>query len=224
MKTNFFIIAFLICVSFISSKTKFKKTLTRGNLTGQTTTSNSANPVYNFLCTASSGQTYIVLQNSNNVSSNIIPSSKPWGQSDSNVITRWSKIAFNPSTLLVNTGDFTYASSTGYCSHYHINQVPFGSCFDCAAPNSQSGYATIDLTGTNLAVDDNFAYSGAAPAGTISVSNGGQIVNLTGGGACGWASPVSTHGEGQSVQGGWYLKLKLINSGSCARIPQPTSC
>lgn len=159
---------------------------------------------------------YITLSNtgsSDNFSSYIVPKRKPWGASDVDVYTRFSKIRFDPVSMTVNTGDFTYAKSVGKCGHHaNVNitaQFPYATCFDCEHENSHSGKANINLVGTSFAVDDTFKHDGWCAAGTWEYSHSNQIVNLTGGGFCGWTTPTSSGDESSTIQGGWFLKLKL---------------
>jgi hypothetical protein len=38
-----------------------------------------------------------------------IPSRKPWNRKDEDVVTTWFKLRFDPTSMLVHTGDFTFA-------------------------------------------------------------------------------------------------------------------
>ena len=105
--------------------------------------------------------------------------------------------------------------STGYCSHHKQNnpdRIPFGSAFGCESPFSQDGLARIDLRGTPFAIDDDFSHGGYESNGTASFSNDRQVVEIRGGGYCGWMVPTKAKQEGEvkSHIGGWYLKLKPI--------------
>jgi hypothetical protein len=163
---------------------------------------------------------YITLVNNgpnDNFSGYKIPTRKPWGASDSDVKTVWSKLRFDPKTLLVNTGDFTYSTSVGYVGHHKStspDKIPFGSAFGCEAPSNADGRARIDLRGTNFAVDDNFATAGYIAGGKIVVSENNQVVDIYGGGYCGWTVPEKANqaGEQGASLGGSYLKLKVIDT------------
>jgi hypothetical protein len=58
--------------------------------------------------------------------------------------------------------------------------------------NWAPGGANIDLTGTPFEVaPDQFVAKGYLPNGTIQYSSGNQVVNVTGGGNCGWTGPLA---------------------------------
>jgi hypothetical protein len=142
-----------------------------------------------------------------------VPTRKPWSASDSDVKTIFNKIRLNPANWLVDTGDFTYAKSSGYCSHNKANnpdRMPLGSAFGCESPSNADANAKIDLTGTPFAIDDTFTVGGYLPGGAATFSSNNQIVDITGGGYCGWNVPTKANAAGEDAahRGGWYLKLK----------------
>jgi hypothetical protein len=152
-----------------------------------------------------------------NYSSYKVPTRKPWGASDSDVKTVWSKLRFDPKTMLVHTGDFTFSKSVGYVGHHKStspDKIPFGSAFGCESSSNADAKARIDFRGTNFAVDDNFATAGWQAAGRIVVSNNNQVVEIYGGGYCGWTVPerANQKGEEAASAGGWFLKLKHIET------------
>jgi len=191
------------------------KTKTTGGDISALATNISADPdpkaVNKFLETVS----YINLVkngDNDNFSSYKLPTRKPWGQTDTSVKTIWKKLRFDPSTMLVNTGDFTFSSSTGHVSHSSINpdKIPYASAFGCESDFNADGQARIDLTGTNFAIDDVFSFAGWNPKGTVALSNNNQIADIRGGGYCGWIAPQKAQGEVMAHTGGWHLKLKVI--------------
>lgn len=113
---------------------------------------------------------------------------------------------------MVHTGDFTYTSSTGYYTHHKDSspdKIPFGSAFGCSG--SKDGQARINLVGTPFAVNDTFTAGGYLPAGTATCSSNDQVVDIIGGGSCGWMVPTKANAQGDAAStGGWYLKLKLV--------------
>jgi len=166
---------------------------------------------------------YLVLKKNgpnDNFSTYIVPASKPWGPNDSNVKTIWSKVRIDPKTLLINTGDFNYTNSTGFCSHWKTvnpNQIPYGRALDCAAPYSHTGTGKIDLSGTQFSLsavaNNTFKAGGYMPAYTSVLSNGNQVNSFTGGGYCGWVAPASIVGNEYLVHlGGWDIQLALVKS------------
>jgi hypothetical protein len=150
-----------------------------------------------------------------NYSSYKVPTRKPWGATDTDVKTVWKRLRFDPKTMMVHTGDFTYSTSTGYCGHHRDSspdKIPFGSAFGCESPSNADARARIDLRGTNFAVDDNFATGGYIPGGRIVVSQSNQVIDIFGGGYCGWTVPEKANaaGEFNASKGGWFLRLKHI--------------
>jgi len=130
----------------------------------------------------------------------------------SDVITYWYKLRFDPHTLMIHNGDFTFSKSAGYVAHHleYSTRCPYGTCFDCENFHSHTGRANIDLRGTQFAVDDAFQHRGWQSNGTWAFSNNNQVVQLTGGGYCGWTAPINATTEDMAHAGGWFLKLKLL--------------
>ena len=125
----------------------------------------------------------------------------PHCQSDdprsSTIHTEYSKIRIDPCTLKVDVTDRTFATSSGSITrmHYTMNAQPLAvasSCEDLGTQN-RPGVATIDLTGTNLAIASDFATRGIGPAyGNIVFLDGlrRQIAIMQGGGWCGDFGPI----------------------------------
>jgi hypothetical protein len=109
-----------------------------------------------------------------------------------NVVTSYTRVRLDPSTLKVNIGDQMFSTSTGTLSGpggATVTSMPFGTAMACIASGNAAGLANIDLTGTPFAVNDTFLTQGAAPAGAAVFSPSKQVVNVTGGGFCGWTVP-----------------------------------
>jgi len=148
-----------------------------------------------------------------NISSYIIPIRGGWTPQDKDVITRWFKLRIDPTTLLLHTGDFTFSKSTGYCGHHrdaNPDKIPYASAFDCEKDHSLKGRAHVDLRGTPFAVDDTWTHNGWQSNGTWNFSNEDQVVELRGGGFCGWCCPVSAITEHDASIGGWHVQLKVL--------------
>ncbi|EPX55370.1 hypothetical protein D187_009365 [Cystobacter fuscus DSM 2262] len=99
----------------------------------------------------------------------------------------YTKARFDPATLALDLGDTTFSTSEGWVlyGNTYIYSQGLGNAADCVAPNSQTGRANIDLTGTPFDIVPNqFQLNGYLPAGSATPS-GSQIVNLTAGGYCG---------------------------------------
>lgn len=103
------------------------------------------------------------------------------------VRTQFTKIRIDLTNMRVDISDRTFATSTGDIGGQ--TAMSYGVAESCSGP--PTGLANIDLTGTPFAVArDSFTQTGWYPAGDAVYSNNDQIVDLTGGGACGWTSPT----------------------------------
>ncbi|ATB36475.1 hypothetical protein CYFUS_001890 [Cystobacter fuscus] len=104
--------------------------------------------------------------------------------------TWYFKVRLDPVALTLALDDTTFSWSQGWMrfGSTFLYTNPLGSAGDCVADRSQTGRSNIDLTGTPFGiVPGQFLVSGYHPAGSITYS-GSQIVNLTGGGYCGFTS------------------------------------
>jgi hypothetical protein len=135
---------------------------------------------------ATSPAEYLTLQNTS-ASANFSQYTAGGAVSGSNVVTRYSKIRIDPASLLVDIGDQTFSTSSGELVHggESVTSMPFGVGMSCDA--TPSGIGNIDLTGTPFAVTaDAFQVGGAGSSGSATYSNNNRVVNLSGGGFCGW--------------------------------------
>ena len=110
------------------------------------------------------------------------------------VKTNYTKVRINPQTLAVDIGDKTFASSVGGLHHAgggapNVFSMPYAVAMACIDWNNAAGKANIDLTGTPFAVADTFVVGGFQSAGSSVFNAGNQVVNITGGGYCGWNAP-----------------------------------
>jgi hypothetical protein len=122
------------------------------------------------------GKSYLALSNSNY-------SSYPTGTcaTGTEVKTVWSKIAVDPTTLLVDTADYTGAVSTGnvlettttYTTTYTM--IPYASARTCNEPLDIGGTpgAEIDLRGTPFTIGGTSAFTAAGYMETSAVTPGG---------------------------------------------------
>jgi hypothetical protein len=127
----------------------------------------------------------------------------------SDVTTHYAKVRINPSTLLVDIADQRFATSTGELTHSGSEQVtsmPYGVAMAC--DGAESGAANVDLSGTPFSVAPNkFTQGGYAASGTSAYSENNQVVDVTGGGYCGWSSPGSSIYNPINGAGGFQLNL-----------------
>ena len=114
--------------------------------------------------------------------------------SGTDVTTLYTRIKIDPSTFTVTTGDQRFSTSSGQASQGSstITSMPYGTASDCQQGTTPHGTANIDLTGTPFTVNDTFCTGGYTPNGEAVFSTGNKIVNITGGGYCGWTTPCPT--------------------------------
>ncbi|HVG58861.1 MAG TPA: GON domain-containing protein [Hyalangium sp.] len=126
----------------------------------------------------------------------------------SNVRTRYTKIRIDPVTLKVHIADQTFSSSTGQLRHgsVTVTSMPYAVAMSCN--QAPSGVANLDLRGTPFDVASGaFMQAGSAYSGTSSYSRRSKVVNLTGGGYCGWTSPTPYTLNPFNQNGGFQLSL-----------------
>ena len=128
--------------------------------------------------------TYLPLVNTNNA--NFSQYTAGGGIGGTNVRTAFQRVRIDPKKLLVNEGDRRFSISVGRLSD-GTSAMNYGAAADCFNTNSSRGIGNVDLTGTPFAVAPNaFVLTGYVPAGRVTYSANNQIVNLTGGGFCGF--------------------------------------
>ena len=110
-----------------------------------------------------------------------------------NVRTLFKKLRINPASLTADIGDLTFASSTGWLKHsgsVKVTSMPYGVAMSCTAPRAPKGTGNIDLRYTPFQVSTAFTVGGSNAKGSATVTQGKQLVNLAGGGYCGWIAPA----------------------------------
>ena len=142
----------------------------------------------------------------------------PRASQGTTVRTQYTRVRIDPATLRVDVSDQTFTTSSGQLTHGSatVTSMPFGVAMSC---NSQpSGLANIDLTGTPFFVAaGEFQTGGNAASGTTTYGSGGQVVNLTGGGYCGWNAAPGAHNPFNDA-GGFQLDLEYRGPATCAEI------
>jgi hypothetical protein len=174
-------------------------------------------------------RTYIVLPNVGG-SSNFSEYTAGGASPGMSVITHYSALRIDPIpvrrsplTFRVNIADQTFASSTGSLCHSSsatscpagqaVTSMPYGVAMDCMGGGSASGMANIDLRGTPFHVAHTFSTQGFVPGGSATFLTP-SVVDLTGGGYCGWNAPAPTDNPFNTNpltdgNGGWDLHLTL---------------
>ena len=137
------------------------------------------------------------------------------------VCTNYYKIRIDPETLLIDIGDRTFSSTTGFLWHsetsrgqiHPVYSMPYANAYDCVSYYSSTGIANIDLSGTPFFIADDFAPYDWCPAGSATFSSNNQVVDLTGGGYCGGNGPTPYDGISFSHSpGNFRLNLGYIGS------------
>jgi hypothetical protein len=131
------------------------------------------------------------------------------------VRTSYSKLRIDPVTLRVHVADQTFAQSSGALNHGSelVTSMPYGVAMSC--DTQASGLANLDLRGTSFAVAASaFSLGGAAPTGETRSSVDRRVVDLTGGGYCGWNSWAPAYNP-FNQNGGTELQLEYRD----ARLP-----
>jgi hypothetical protein len=130
------------------------------------------------------------------------------------VVTTFTKVRIDPVTLVVDTSDESFSSSTGSLTHPPsgptVTSMSYASAMDCTGAGSLTGIGNVDLRGTPFSVAPAWFASppgGASSVGTAAYTAENQIVDLTGGGDCGWEAPVGLIGAPYNTNGGPTLTL-----------------
>ncbi|OLF08259.1 GON domain-containing protein [Actinophytocola xanthii] len=106
------------------------------------------------------------------------------------VRTSFTRLRVNPATLTVDINDLTFATSTGRLTHAGrtVTAMPYASAMACDLHNA-FGRGNVDLRGTAFVLADTFRTDGFVPFGSVAAGPRDQLVDLVGGGYCGWIAP-----------------------------------
>lgn len=109
-----------------------------------------------------------------------------FGTSGTNVRTSYAKVRIDPFTLLVDTQDGTFATSTGSLTQGSVVVTSVRYAYAASCDAQPSGVANVNLQGTPFTISrDAFTFIGFDPVGIVMFSANDQIADLTGGGFCG---------------------------------------
>ena len=136
----------------------------------------------------------------------------------SSVRTSFTRVRIDPADMTIVIGDQTFSSSSGSLTHGSttVTFMPFGVAMSCDA--SASGMGNIDLTGTPFVVTTGFCQGGFQAQGSSTFSQNDQVVNLTGGGGCGWTGPNNPCPDNPFNGNGGSTRIQLDYR------PAPASC
>ncbi|MCB9550925.1 MAG: hypothetical protein H6705_03380 [Myxococcales bacterium] len=127
-----------------------------------------------------------------------------------NVRTRFERVRVDLETLVVDGADYTFATSAGQLQHgsQPVTEMPYAAAMGCAF-GSAVGAANVDLRGTPFAVMGSPCVAGFRTFGSTLWSALDQVVDITGGGYCGWASVAPNCGFAPQAGGeGFTLQLR----------------
>ena len=115
------------------------------------------------------------------------------------VRTTYTRVRFVVDGPAIDITDRTFATSTGMLDHANSNMqvtsMPFGTAMDCRGNHSATGVAAIDLRNTQFALvgSGSFQSGGFQPGSSLSITSNNQVAAITGGGSCGWVSPLGAN-------------------------------
>lgn len=128
------------------------------------------------------------------------------------VITAYTRLRIDPRTLLVNIADQRFSSSSGMLMEsggFSVISMPYGVASNCGGT---TGRGNIDLRGTRFAVTpDAFTVGGYMPYGDAAYASGDRVVELSGGGYCGWLVPLPGLFAPINQNGDFQLSLAYID-------------
>lgn len=125
-----------------------------------------------------------------------------------NTVTTYLKVRVDPTTLMVNTADQTYASSTGATTINSdtVTSMSYGAAASCSP--SASGFGNVDLRGTPFQVKTGiFVVAGYQATGSANYTNNNQTIDIRGGGTCGTCAAGTYSGSPTNGAGGFQLQL-----------------
>lgn len=142
-----------------------------------------------------------------------------WTQGTQDVLTIYTKLRIDPSTLTIDITDQTFARTEGDLNYLgeDITSMPLGIAMACAG-SANSGFANIDLTGTPFKIATKFALDridvvtggvaqpSVTPTGIIYGSQEGQWLEMSVQGECGIVGPTGV--TGNKLANGYVLKLE----------------
>lgn len=116
-----------------------------------------------------------------------------------NVRTSYTRVRYVVDLGEVDISDQTFATSTGSIQITGVVAPVTSMLYGVAAScdGADSGIAMIDLTGTSFSVaPGQFLLGGAQATDSVTYSDDNRVVNIAGGGVCGWEGPGTLGGQG----------------------------
>ncbi len=143
--------------------------------------------------------------------SEYVPGSEP----GTAVRTTYSRVRIDPYGLRVDVSDQTFSSSSGQLMHGDtvVASMPYATAMDCVDAGSTTGRGNLDLRGTPFTVPPaQFRVHGHEAAGSATPSANEQVIDLLGGGLCGYIVPEAPFDKAAPLNawGGFYLQLEYM--------------
>ena len=128
------------------------------------------------------------------------------GNGWTDVRTNFLRVRIDPATLKIDIGAEMSAISSGllYDNGIEVDTMPFGVAMSCSTSH---GLANIDLRGTSFALASQWSPSGASPDGVATFDAAKQMLDLTGGGSCGWIATSDTPADPVNFAHAWAIQL-----------------
>lgn len=164
-------------------------------------------------------KTYIALEGSNLSSYPVGGCGTLTPDAQVSVMTIWQMVRFDTQMHAIDTGDYTFAASTGgthetsgngTVNHDYL-RIPFGSGRSCI-PGTARTVATIDLTGTHfaLASSQTWATDGFDAATEAAINPQRTQATITAEGFPTGASPCAPLADYYTLTGGTCLQLEYV--------------
>lgn len=131
------------------------------------------------------------------------------------VRTMYSRVRIDPYGLRVDVSDQSFSSSSGQLMHGDtvVTSMPYAAAMDCVDAGSTTGRGNLDLRGTPFTVPPaQFRVHGHEAAGSATPGANEQVIDLLGGGLCGYIVPEAPFDTDPPINawGGFYLQLEYM--------------
>ncbi len=128
-----------------------------------------------------------------------------------NTVTTYVKVRVDPATLMVDTSDQTFASSTGATTINTTTVTSMSYAAGASCSPSASGPGNVDLRGTPFQAKTGiFVVDGNEKAGIAVYTNNNQTVDIHGGGTCGWCAAGAYSFSTGPTNGAGAFQLQLV--------------
>lgn len=143
-----------------------------------------------------------------------------FSQYSTTLLTTYTRIHFNPDTMLVDIADRTFANTSG--TGGWAKELPYGTAACCEAPyKTACGTSNVDLGGLPFTIVTTWRLGGSGPVGVATPGTNKKTVDANGGGGCGWNGPGSPDPSALTSSSEWWtLQLAYDYPASCEMLAQ----